>query len=138
MNEPRQFQFYQIGMYGCNYLTLVHYAEDVTGVYIDAYQNYLSLIRAGLMRADCYLFDHDPIMNSLTWGKKWKSSLETANYVAQPGELVVQHWVWQKDPLPAAPHEHYKAPDYDPFGTSETCKFGHGHIEDMRVYRRIT
>ena len=133
MNEPRQFQFYQIGMYGCQLLSMIHIAEGETGTYIDAYQTYLALIRKNLLRTDCYLLDHDPVLNSLTWGKKWVSSLEAPDYVLQSGEHEVQHWIWQESL--STLHEHYICPDYDPYGASLTVK--NGHMQGKRVYRRV-
>lgn len=131
MNEPRQLQFATIGATGCQLLSMLHIAEDVTGGYIDAYQAYLTAVRAGTLRADCYVLDHEKLMDALT-GHIWQSSLEQPNYVLRAGEYAVQYWTWQDG---ETLHTHFVTPDYDPYGASLTVK--NGQMVSIRVYRRI-
>lgn len=136
MNEPRQFQFYQIGLSGCYMLSIIHIAEDETGHYIDAYQTYLDTNRSGMVGPDCFVNDPDVLMSLLT-GHKWSMSKETADYVCKPGEREVLRYEWQEV---SVLHGHFVVGDgsgkveYDPFPSCNVV--ANGKLVSKRIFRR--
>jgi hypothetical protein len=137
--EARQLKFAQIGATGCQIDAMRFNGEQETGGYIDLYRFHLDGMAVGLVGPDCAVLDnpthdsHDLLMNMLTPGKTWKSTLESPTYVAKPGERLVLYWEWQDG---ATLHTHFTTPDYDPYGASLTVK--NGKLMKIRAYRRVS
>jgi hypothetical protein len=85
---------------------------------------------------NCFVQDRDSFMGLVQNEKGWKSSVEGKDYSANPGELVVEHWLWvEKVKNGSVAHEHFRLKGWDPIANSPTVM--NGKIDGYRVFRKV-
>jgi hypothetical protein len=115
---------------GCYAFSIIALAEKITGKLIDVVAALEKAIRMGYINGDtCYVNAADSFLSDLT-GRKWICAKEGAGYKIKPGDMVIEYWEWKE---PSVIHPHFVLPEYDPWGKSNTCKYG--KIAGYRIFR---
>jgi hypothetical protein len=121
--------FSVFGAAGCYAFSIIALAEKISGKNIDVIAALERGIKEGYINGDnCYVNSADAFLNDLT-GRKWKCTKESASYKIKPGDMVIEYWEWKES---STIHPHFVLPGYDPWGKSNTCKYG--KIAGYRVF----
>mgnify|MGYP005845877193 CR=1 FL=1 len=127
MHEGIQKDLFYLGKYGCYFLSILKLCERFNEAPIEPIQAYRECFHEGLISADCYVRNPEKIMSKYT-SYNWEV------YKTIPGDVfgaVVERWSRKGTMVEEA---HFKLPDWDPWGGSDTVKYG--YLESLRVFRR--
>ena len=131
MDFARQVIHKLLGEGGCYLISLILWAELMTGLVLNDVEIYMKSVREGWMDRDGYLIHPEKIFGLMVGGT-WSVRHETADYIAKPGEIEVERWGWKKT---MAEFAHFKPPFADPYGESETVK--NGSLVSKRILWRV-
>lgn len=115
---------------GCYAFSIIALAEKITDKHIEVLAALEKAIKMGCIDGNtCYVNAADAFLTDLT-GRRWTCTKEGAGYKPKPGEQIIEYWEWKE---PKGIHPHFVLPDYDPWGKSNTCKYG--KIAGYRIFR---
>jgi hypothetical protein len=115
---------------GCYAFSIMALAEKIKGAPVDVIPELEKAIKAKYINGDnCFVNTADAFLSSLT-GIKFTCTKEGTGYKPKLGDYVIEYWEL-KDPSGIKPH--FVLPEYDPWGKSNTCKYG--KIAGYRVFR---
>ena len=126
----RQRQHLWIGEGGCYFLSIAYLGEMISGEVVNDIDLYGIALGRGWMDRDCYIRQPDSILSFIT-GQQWHVRHEPAEYVPKDYEKVIERWEWKKTMVTLA---HFKLPDWDPYGESDTVKYG--ELVSKRIFWR--
>lgn len=124
----RQRKHLFLGEGGCYFLSIICLGESLVVKEVDDIRMYDLALSKKWIEKDCYVWFPDKILSHIT-GKKFKVRHEKADYVPKAGEYVIERWEWKQTMKTLS---HFKLPNYDPFGESETVK--NGDLVSKRIF----
>jgi len=84
---------------------------------------------------NCFVQNRDALMELVTGQKGWASTKEGSSYKAQPGEKLIECWVWEEKAAGRTiVHQHLRLPGWDPLKDARTARYG--RLASYRVFRR--
>jgi len=131
--------FEHIGESGCFALCIIE-APQRGRPEQDAVNIILKARTLGVLEEDMTVVDsiidgvrYSNLMTMASGGARWTQAIKGPDYIAQAGELIVEHWKYiDKE---GQEHTHFMLHDWDPLGDSQTAKFGRCY--EKRVFRRV-
>ena len=124
----RQKKHLILGDGGCYFISIICLGESISGEEVDDIRMYDIALSKKWIEKDCYVRYPDSILSYIT-GKKWKVRKEPADYIPKAGEFVIERWEWKQTMKTLS---HFKLPNYDPYGDSETVK--NGNLVSKRIF----
>jgi hypothetical protein len=124
----------------CYALSISKISELETGLAFDVILILTECINKGYIRYNWddpsdnnnfYVVYPDKMLTYLT-GIEWSCSHEPADYVAKPGEYIIDRW---ERAYTGNVSSHFRLPDWDPVQDSLTVK--KGKIVSKRVFRKV-
>jgi hypothetical protein len=137
MKPGIQTFFGEIGEAACYALDIIQIAIEETGRNMDPVTMldlgiHLDFIHYTAPDDNDNFFVNDPAVFLTTIsGIDWTMSKESADYVAKPGERVVERW---ERKVTGSTIGHFRLPEWDSLADSKTVKFG--QLVSKRVFRR--
>jgi hypothetical protein len=122
---------------GCYCICLVLVAQRVLGKELDFIKTILNLVDKGLVdyryndpsyKDNFLVKDTQKVIDELVGKGKVKYHYEGLSYKLNPKDFYIEEWFWKE--------RHFKLPDYDPLGTSQTAL--NGKIISKRVFTLLT
>ena len=130
----------EAGEASCYADSIIKIASIVTGKYFPIVEtladcvdkNFIHYSEANPDDPDNFFVEAPDKMLSFLTGQNWTLTKESADYVAKPGEYVVNSW---ERAVTGATFRHFRLADWDSLMNSKTVKFG--KIVSKRVFRKV-
>jgi hypothetical protein len=130
MNEPRQKLMEILGKDGCYVDCIVHLGESQVHERLDVIPIFLEALGKEQVTMNCLVLDAAALLSDIT-GVKWTKRTEGPDYIAKPGELIIDRW---ERTTGSGTVVHFVTFDYDPYGDSRTVR--EGKLVSKRVFAR--
>lgn len=133
-NESRQKVMKTLGEYGCYFLSLVKYAENLTGKRIDAVAAYISALEKGWTNGNALMLNPAAILSEMT-GIGFGVKKTEADYKASSGEVEILMYE-------SGNYTHFVLGDgiggiaYDPLGEN-SFTVRNGRLSSKRILFRV-
>ena len=127
----------EAGEAACYALAIIKLSRRIEGEFGDPVEDLVAGINHGFIHYNWadpddndnfFVTNPEEFLGFLT-GRAWTVRKESPDYLAKPGELIVQRWERQ---ITGQTISHFRLPDWDSFVNSKTVKFG--KVASLRVF----
>jgi hypothetical protein len=138
MKQGIQTFLAEAGEAACYALDIIQIASEESKKILDPISMleigiHIGMIHYGTPDDNDNFFVKDPALFLTTIsGDEWTVTKESADYIAQPGERVVERW---ERKVTGSTIGHFRLPEWDSLVDSKTVKYG--QLVSKRVFRRV-